>query len=273
MHTDEQSKYWCGTEFDMGRDFAMVPDYQYIVYQRELCPCTGRLHYQFFVQFVARKRFKQVQEMFKGTHIERVKDVEACIKYVTKDETRVEGPFELGSRSKRKSKCDVIAEVRKRSVRDVIAEFPELWRSVRPLRECRLMFAERRQTKTDLWLFHGNTGGGKTTIAQKISSYLGYDDTYDHDGSAWWDGYDQQALCLVDEYRGSFPVQLLLKLGDSKGLKVPFKGGYAEFNTRLVIFISNLTPDSLFAKYDWATEQALRRRFNIFEFVRPQDVN
>ncbi len=70
----------------------------------------------------------------------------------------------------------------------------------------------------------------------------------------------------MDEYRGSFPVQLILKLGDSGALMVPFKGGYVQFASGVVMFLSNLSPEVALFKYDGATNDAIRRRVTILEF-------
>jgi len=257
---DLQSLYWMGTSFadTFESDWLVKLGVVAAVWQRERCPNTDRLHWQFCLKFAKRKRFSQVQKLLAGSHVERVRDIGGALAYCEKEDTRVSGPYKLGLFMDSSNAESVLIRLRSERVKSVMEREPSLWRSVRALREIRLMQMPKRKEKTQLIYLWGPTGCGKTsTIRERVG-----DDVYYHDGSQWWDNYDQETTVVVDEYRGSFPTQLLLKLGDFTPLKVPVKGGYVEFNSVRVIFISNLGPgDTMFLKEDSATAEALARRF------------
>lgn len=65
---------------------------QYMNYQQEKAPDTGRLHWQIFVQFKDRKRIKWMKAHFgNSAHFEKVVVDNGASEYCLKDETSVEG--------------------------------------------------------------------------------------------------------------------------------------------------------------------------------------
>jgi len=259
LHNDLQSLYWMGTSFrdEFSEDELTKIGVVAAVWQRERCPNTSRLHWQWCIKFAKRKRFSQVQKLFVGDHIERVRDISGAVNYCRKEDTRYAGPYQLGVFMESGTGEPMVVKLRNKRVKTALEEEPGLWRSVRAMFQIRLMQMPKRDKKTQLIYLWGPSGSGKTFSASRLGG-----DIYYHDGSAWWDNYDQEETVIVDEYRGNFPTTLLLKLGDYTPLKVPIKGGYVEFNSSRVVFISNLTPNkALFEFDDEATVEALARRF------------
>lgn len=249
------SRFWTGTAYNLSMDFRLG-ECSYSKWQTERCPETGRLHYQFYVETKIRKRQSQVQVLFPGAHIERCRNPKASIAYVGKNETRVEGPFEFGKSAVGSASPELLEQIKSMCVRDIIDMSPHLWRSVRQLREVSLIMAPPRSHKTQLWWISGGTGLGKTYFVSNLPG-----PKYYHFGGEFWDGYEQEETVVVDEYRGQFPIQLLLKLGDYTPLKVPYKGGYTQFSSKTVIFISNLSLMDIIEKYDVKSQEAILRRF------------
>lgn len=68
-------------------------DIKYVVYQREVCPSTGKKHYQGYIEFKKAICLNSVKTLFKcKCHLERRKGTQKqAIDYCTKDETSVEG--------------------------------------------------------------------------------------------------------------------------------------------------------------------------------------
>jgi len=207
-----------------------------------------------------------VQNLLGGVYVERARDIKASIEYCSKERTRVAGPFRAGNLELPVEDVPVVVQLSQQRVLDVIQSNPNMWRSVRALLAVRLLAMPKRSIRTQLYYFWGSTGTGKTTAASRAG------DVYWHDGSSWWDNYDQQETVIVDEYRGSFPVQMLLKLGDGTPFKVPVKGGYVEFNSARVVFCSNLSPGEAVFKYDGPTNDALARRFVLSYYASSTEV-
>jgi len=253
-----QSKNWTGTLFDL-----VFPDVSavctYACYQQEVCPESGRLHWQWFVQFKERLRLPGVKKVLGATaHCEVAKSIAASRAYCMKEATRV--PFSSMEIGVWAGKEDVIASLRQKRAIDVVQENPHLWRSFRALSDLRSALLPDRTEETKAYLFTGSTGKGKTRIAAKIAEFLGADAVYWQDCSQWWPKYEQQELVVVDEYRGQFSPDQLLRMIDRVPYRVATKGGHVPFASKHVIFTSNLSLRDMYPNLDERTLCALRRR-------------
>nr|QXN75663.1 MAG: replication associated protein [Virus sp.] len=96
---------------------------KYLVFQKERCPETGREHYQGFARFIKNLTFKQAQDALNvpKAHMEKPgqertdgstmgKVDEDNRDYCTKEESRIDGPWEYGTCGKRQGERTDIAE-------------------------------------------------------------------------------------------------------------------------------------------------------------------
>lgn len=60
----------------------------------------GTRHYQFVACFKKSTRIGYIKKWDKNIHVEECKSVDAAIKYCTKLDTRIEGPWTFGDRKK-----------------------------------------------------------------------------------------------------------------------------------------------------------------------------
>lgn len=80
--------------------------FRYLVYQKEKCPDTGRMHYQCFFQFSRTIRGSTLQKLCgdDSCHIDARTDYpEKAAAYCKKEDSREEGPWEFGEFQARKS--------------------------------------------------------------------------------------------------------------------------------------------------------------------------
>jgi len=94
-----QSKFWCFTAYweDRLPEDCLLYTYDYLVYQQEQCPTTGKVHFQGYVCFTKIHRFERVKSLLFDAHVEpRKKKHSVAKKYCMKDETRIDGPWEFG---------------------------------------------------------------------------------------------------------------------------------------------------------------------------------
>lgn len=103
----------------------------YLVCQKEKCPTTDRIHFQSFVQFERRIRtgIQKIQQIFGPCHVEIAKGTPTENKaYCTKDESRIEGPWELGTMETQGKRNDLVEfkEAIKlgKTNRSLLEEFP-----------------------------------------------------------------------------------------------------------------------------------------------------
>ncbi|UOF82663.1 rep protein [Circoviridae sp.] len=111
----------------------------------------------------------------------------------------------------------------------------------------------------DIRFYYGATGTGKTSSAIEE-----FPDAHIQSGCRWFDGYCGQETVIFDEFVGkAFPPEILLRLTDKYPMRVEIKGGFVEWNPKVVIFTTNLEPQCWFAEYCPAHQDAIDRRISI----------
>lgn len=83
----------------------------------------------------------------------------------------------------------------------------------------------------------------------------------------WFDGYVGQPIVIIDDYRGEYPLQLLLKLLDRYQMSVPVKGGFTEWLPKKVYITSNIHPNEWYPNADRFSIAAMFRRLHLIESV------
>lgn len=97
-YTNERFHNWCFVQWDI----VPSPDLEkiiYMVYQPEICPTTGRLHYQGYVEFKEKFSIKKVRKIFKDPKLwlgHRLGSQKQAIDYSTKLDTRAGDPVVFG---------------------------------------------------------------------------------------------------------------------------------------------------------------------------------
>lgn len=84
----------------------------FLAYQEEVAPTTGQHHMQMFVQYEKAGRYMdKIQQLLGPCHVETMSkhsSPQKCFDYVTKAETRVNGPWQLGELSKQGQRSDLL---------------------------------------------------------------------------------------------------------------------------------------------------------------------
>jgi len=105
-----RSKNWCFTSFEPEPP-VFLDCMEYLCYQQELCPKTGRNHWQGYVQFSSKKNIRNIQSLLQDfcIHLEQSKGTPAQARdYCHKTETAIEGSFaEFGRMRARGERSDL----------------------------------------------------------------------------------------------------------------------------------------------------------------------
>jgi hypothetical protein len=249
------------------------------VYQLEMAPDTGKLHWQMFIRYSAVVRFHQVQNLLPGCHQEGAVCPVRARAYCSKESSRILGPYSYGTLPK-PGKREDLDEIRTKIQNGVdsatLAE--EHWsdwiRYNRSFELYRQLIAKPPdRTHIHTLLFYGKSGSGKSHSAQQL-----YPQAYWKASGIWWDGYQGQDTIILDEFRGNFcPLQDLLRWLDPYPCRIQVKGGSMWANWHTVVITTNVLPSCWYdynkPGLEYGTD-AIKRRiksWNLFsEFQRKE---
>jgi len=110
-----------------------------------------------------------------------------------------------------------------------------------------LLVGPRTEPPKIIWLY-GPTGVGKTRACVEFANQ--------HHGGEYWmscatlqwlDGYDGQPVAILDDFRGKHcTFSFLLRLLDRYPFRVPFKGGFVEWNPSVIFITCPYSPQEVF---------------------------
>lgn len=275
-----QSKFWCFTFFPKlnndDNDDPLYPETVPILYahdalrdlrlryfcaQAELCPSTGRLHYQGYLEGSGNIRLQRLRRAFPAGQSVRFavrlphSSASCCRTYCSKDDSRAPGHhfFERGIISKpaqgRRSDIHSYAEavVNGSSDRDLLEDFPATHlRYNRHARDLRLQLANKGvRAMPEVEIHWGVTGAGKT---HHVYASHAAEDIYrvmvprSRGEIPWMDGYQGQPVIFFDEFDGWAPLVWILQVCDKFPLQAPVKGSSTYLTPTKVYFASNQDP-------------------------------
>ncbi len=237
---------------------------RYATWQREKCPRTHRLHLQGYVEFSTPFRLRACQSALgiRDSHVEpRKGSREQAKEYCQKQDTRVDGPWEVGTWISGQGSRQDLNEVKEaldadKSSREVSDQFFSAFvKFHRGISAYRLLHAVRRRWPMEVTVYWGPTGTGKSQAA-----WARYPEAFllppqqSSSGCGWWDGYDGHEDIIVDEFYGWLRYSFMLQLLDRYPLRVETKGGSVEFVGRRICFTSNKAPTEWYDenKFDYA---------------------
>ena len=124
--------------------------------------------------------------------------------------------------------------------------------------------ATHRTWETRVHVYWGKTGTGKTRFVMNQIMDSSFWSPYDY---KWFCGYEGQKIVLLDDYRGEYKLQMLLKLLDRYPMQVPTKGGHTEWLPTKVYITSNIHPNEWYPDADRYSVAALFRRLHLIQSV------
>lgn len=240
----------------------------YVVWQVEVAPTTGQHHLQGYCEFTVPLSFSQITSSFpflNGAHLEPRKGTQKqAIDYCKKEETRFNGPFELGYPKQQGARSDIIRAtelVKESGLKRLAEDMPDLYvKYNRGMRDYLSIISEPRNSKPIVIWVYGPTGVGKSRLAWANSP-----DAYPKDSNTlWWDSYDGVSPVILDEFvpvTSQMKIDYLNMLFDRYPMRVQVKGSYINFNPSMIWVLSNFPPEDVVS----TSEQrgTLQRRITI----------
>lgn len=264
-----RSKRWCITlnnytedEERIVRQLDSHEQVQYLICGREV-GASGTPHLQIYLETKNRSGLRSIKRMLSNRcHIEKAN---GTLKQ-NQDYCKKEGDFfEIGeplpTQGSRTDLQAVKMDLDAGKTDEEIAEshFSQWVRYHQSFTRYRALRQPDRTWKTITIVLWGRTGTGKSRYCmdQVMDRSVWTPGDYQ-----WFDGYTGQQLVILDDYRGEYPIQLLLKLIDRYPMQVPVKGGFVKWLPKKVYITSNVNPLDWYPKADSRSRAALKRRFS-----------
>lgn len=279
-------RFWCATLWvehltegweDRLRDASGDKNLLYSIAGSEICPDTGRAHYQAYFQFKEPVRVSKFQKIFGKKHKYLVcngSDIDN-VKYCEKDGNLA---WEWGTkvahgRGRRNDIVKYVELCKDADDEELMNTMPGTWAKYPKLRD-RVLNAviKPRHEYPQVIVYWGEAGSGKSTKASEhiigTSASGGiYFKPFCHD--RWWPDYHGNPAVVIDDFKGeeSQPLEWVLKITDRYPLKVETKGDFVEFNSSVIIFTSQTHPKEWYPNASLEENRALARRLGHIEFV------
>lgn len=248
-------------------DFGEDDLVRYAVYQLEVGD-SGTPHFQGYVEFKRSCKLGRVKQALEhdSAHCEPRKGSQLeAIAYVTKEDTRVDGPWLYGEPSGGQGVRMDLVELKKdldrgMALSDVASEhfsaFLRYNKGISLYSTLRQVESERKDL--DVVLYYGPTGTGKS-----FSAGLYAQEAYWRSSATgmYWEGYSGQRVVVFDDFGGWEPYHTLLRLLDVYPYRVAIKGSSVAFAARKIIITSNHRPS------EWYNFSG-REKFNLPALVR-----
>lgn len=262
----DQSKSWVYTlnNFTEGdKQFFRDLEVSYSIFGVESGGENSTPHLQGFITFRRAYRLAQLKKLHPRCHWEPAKAGDG-MNYCMKDQN-----YEIKdnrSQGKRNDLLKYSEEIKtiglKRAVREnleVALKYPSGSKFIHSM----LMDHRRVDTPPEVYWLYGDAGTGKT---RQVFEEHGQDNIYVKNcskGNKWFDGYEQQKVCLFDDIRcDTLDWNYLLQITDRYPLSVEIKGGMIPFNSPIIVFTSPRSIESTFVNNGEDIEQFLRRVTN-----------
>jgi len=233
---------------------------------------TNALCFTGFINFKTKREFGVIKRLIGDScHIEPAKgNDEQNRHYCTKDNNFWEFgvPLTKGQRTDLEALVGTIKE--SKSIRSVAEKHPVEYikysRGIERLFQ-HLAPVERRNWKTEVIIYYGQSGTGKSKTAKEICEAREYN-IYYKARSSWWCGYNGQEAVIFDDFYGWQKYDDLLRITDRYPLVLEVKGGHTEFLAKIIFFTSNKPIETWYSGswYDSDAIGAFKRRVSTYEY-------
>ena len=265
---------FCFTYFsDDANALILNDDIRYLAYGVELCPTTGKQHYQSFMTMKNQYTFSSMKKYLKkwlgvDCHFEMMAgSLSENEDYCSKD-----GQFtELGAKAKQGQRTDLIdlkTDIFSGNVTvdNIACDNPNIYhqygRTLSKIEDIYLRSKFRTEMTIGIW-YYGDTGVGKSHKAfEGFTPSTHY--VFPND-NGWWDGYTQQETIIINDFRGDMPYNELLQLVDKwphtvrRRCREPMP-----FTSKFVIITSSLPPEEIYKNRNEKDKiEQLLRRFTV----------
>ncbi len=256
-----------------------LPDgIRFMYWSKERGETTQREHLQMYVETKAPQEASWLSGRLGGYWMISKGSAQQNKDYCSKDETHLDGPWELGTsvkqgQSERLALC--MNTVAKRGYEEAFAQDPVIGaRFSSGMKEYDRIVTKRARGESynppEILVLVGPTESGKTRLAREIPSKRG---VYMKDpATKWWDGYCGQQTIILDDFYGQIKYSELLTLLDGNPKQVEVKNGHVTLSNRRWVITSNDFPWNWYS-FEGSKEALYNRLWDRFDAAVVEFVN
>ncbi len=274
--------FFDGDTLDLSPHLGGLDVVRYAIWQLERCPASSKLHLQGYVELRTPMRVRAAAGLLgpdARPHVEpRKGSRESARDYCKKEDSRISGPWEVGSwenggTGRRNDRAALKVAI------DGGADDGALWDDhfsvmlscYKAVGAYRLIAAKLpRRERVDVTCYWGPTGTGKSYRALAEASCNEGDELGTPymvprtGGETWFDGYDpiKHKTIIIDEFYGWIQWSQLLRILDHYPLNLSIKGGFVPAAYTRIYITSNKSPISWYDKDKVGDVTPLLRRIN-----------
>lgn len=258
-----KSRNYCVTFYNEPKH-TLPSGFRYAIYGKEICPNTGRTHWQSYVELYNSQRPSYLKRAFEDNTIHL--EIKRGTRLQARDYCKKDGDFNefgvwIGGQGHR-SDLDVIGEQLlsgESTLEDIMRETPTTYCQYRNGLRDLAAVGTKNKTKAfrnlEVILLTGPTGCGKTRQAMEEAEYR-----IQGTQLAWWQDYNGEKTICIDEYNNDVGITEMLNLLDGYQLRLNVKGSHTYANWNKVYITTNLKINELHVNAKESHRNALFRR-------------
>lgn len=211
----------------------------------------GTPHLQGFITFRKPYRFKGLQKVLQGWHIQPAISAEKAFNYCLKElDYEIKDTRCQGRRSELEGPAEMIKS--KKRMREVAQTYPEVYiKHHRGFKALQAELMEDRHWYCECWIVHGPAGTCKTAFAKGF-----FGDWYMLTNKKWWQRYEGQRKVIVNEFSEEWwDVDTFCNIVDRQEYDVEIKGHSMPLQADHIIITTNENPDT------WYRNSVNRKKF------------
>lgn len=245
--TDKKARGFPFTDYELDLGFLEKltenKSVEYLIAGEEICPKTGRTHWQSFIYFKNPRSWKSVEKLLKPRNF-RIMSKKATAKdnekYCKKDKKIIIEYGECPSQGKRVDLEEIreeLAEGKKTEAEIAEMDFQKWCMYRKAFSEYRMLKEPKRDWVTEVIYLWGDSGSGKTRRAvEDGAKILQYKEPFVM-------GYDgEDVVCFDDVDENTFDRHFLIQATDRYAIDCMIKGGKRNWKPRKIYFTSNFPP-------------------------------
>lgn len=259
--------------------------YRYFVLQVEQGEESGYKHYQLYLEHTNPIKKSTLVTLFPFAHMEERKgSMKQAYDYVTKEDTRLHGPFEFGEKPSFNDR-NTESGLRAKFINDVadgmddfnlLMKYPTIYtkrlvdeyRTVLGIKDPYLL--NNRDVK--VYYLNGPAGSGKSSFIRRLFNvediYVVSDYEKDPFGS-----YTGQDVIVFEEYRSDFPLSVFLQYLDRYPIMLPARYANKVAKFTKVFIISNWHFTDQYSSFSFTDKKAFWRRLSYVFTIEEDFIN